>query len=203
MASVLTGVYRKLKWADFQALDAVPAGKPAWAAAETVVSHTATGGLPQATTLSGLPPVFHIPDNIAITVAMQPASWRLTSVSRWTGPQQVWLIKHEQGHYDIYALMVRDFFHRIQGMIGETFFDANDLKAQMLAHRAATIGRIAETQKAYDTDTQNSRDGSEQWTWWSAIERASQLHRSPLVKGRDGRFLRIELADALAKAGLA
>jgi hypothetical protein len=88
-------------------------------------------------------------------------------------------------------------------MIGQPFTDSGALHAQMVNHRAATLGRISTLQQNYDSDTANSRNGSEQWNWWSAIQRASQLHRTPLVLGADGRYLRIELADALQAAGLA
>jgi hypothetical protein len=203
MPSMISGVYRKLQWRDFKVVETPPAGVPAGAVAQTITSHTALGGLPRKSSSPGIADVFMVPDTLVITITFNSASWRLASVSHWSGKDQVWLIKHEQGHYDINALLVRDFFHRIQAMVGQPFFDANDLKDQILAHRAATIGRIAATQDAYDKDTENSRDRSEQWAWWSAIERASQLHRSPLVTGTDGRYLRIELADALAKAGLA
>ena len=203
MASVLTGVDRKLLWSDFQAVANAPAGAPEGAAAQTIPNHTATGGVPHNVAATGLAPIFMIPDNLVINVFLQNDSWRLDSVSNWTGAEQVWLIKHEQGHYDIHALLVRDFFVRIQAMIGQPFSDAAALQSQLIDHRAATIGRIAGLQDDYDNDTANSRNGSEQWTWWNAIERASQLHRVPLVTGADGRFLRLELIDALTAAGLA
>jgi hypothetical protein len=202
MPSMISGVYRKLQWKDFKVVEAPPAGVPAGAVAQTITSHTALGGLPLKTSPPGSPAIFQVPDTLAITITFDSASWRLASVSQWSGKDQVWLIKHEQGHYDINALFVRDFFHRVQAMVGQPFFDANMLKDQLLAHRAATIGRISATQDAYDRDTENSRNGSEQWAWWSAIERAGQLHRTPIIVGPDGRYLRVELADALVKAGL-
>jgi hypothetical protein len=203
MPSMLTGVDRKLRWQDFKSVVTPPAGVPDGAVAETLPNHSAAGGAPQKTTIAGGQPIFQIPDTLVINVFLRNDSWRLSSVSAWPGAEQVWLIKHEQGHYDIYALMVRDFFQRVRGMIGQPFSDARALHAQLARHRAATIDRIAALQANYDADTANSRNGSEQWNWWSAIERASQLHRTPFVVGPDGRYLRIELADALKTAGLA
>jgi hypothetical protein len=98
--------------------------------------------------------------------------------------------------------VVRDFFVRVRALIGQPFLDLADLREQLADHRAATIGRIAKLQEVYDADTENSRNGAEQWSWWSAVERASQLHRTPLVAGPDGRYLRIELADAPQAANL-
>jgi hypothetical protein len=203
MPSVLTGVDRQLQWSDFKVVATPPAGKPAEAAAETIPNHTAMGGAPHNIWPHGAAPIFQIPDNLVMKVFLKDASWRLASVSQWSGADQVWLIKHEQGHYDLYALMARDFFQRIRAMIGQPFTDSGALHTQMVNHRAATLGRISTLQQNYDSDTANSRNGSEPWNWWSAIQRASQLHRTPLVLGADGRYLRIELADALQAAGLA
>ena len=86
-------------------------------------------------------------------------------------------MRHEQGHYDICALMVRD--------LKETYFDE--------------IGSI---QNIYDADSKHSRDGEEQWVWWSVIRRAMELHRVPLTLGPDGRYLKLRLLDALEGAGL-
>ena len=202
MASRLTGVYRKLKWSDFRVFETVPAGIPANVVAETLVSHTELGGDTRRIAGAGGSAIFEVADNLVINVFLQTNTWRLASLSRRTGAQQAWLIKHEQGHYDIYALLARDFYYRAQAMIGVPFSSNNALINQVNAHRAATLGREDAIQKAYDADTESSQNRSEQWAWWSAIERASQLHRSPLVTGPDGRYLRIELADALAKAGL-
>ena len=203
MPSTLTGVERKLRWPDFKVVATPPPGVPAQAAAQTIPTHTAMGGLPHNVAPAGFKPIYQIPDTLVMNVFLDAASWRLSSVSQWTGADQVWLIKHEQGHYDIYALMVRDFYVRIRALIGQPFLDLAELHEQMADHRAATIGRIAKLQEAYDADTENSRNGGEQWTCWCAIQRASQLHRTPLVAGADGRYLRIDLADALLAAGLA
>jgi Bacterial protein of unknown function (DUF922) len=203
MPSMLTGVERKLRWPDFKAVDTAPAGVPEEAVAQTIPLHSASGGIPHNVAPAGFKPIYMIPDALTMNVYLDAASWRLTSVSRWTGADQVWLIKHEQGHYDIYALMVRDFFVRVRALIGQPFSDLADLHEQLADHRAATIGRISKLQHDYDVDTANSRNGSEQWNWWCAIQRASQLHRTPLATGPDGRYLRIELAAALEAAGLA
>jgi len=202
MPSVLTGVDRKLRWSDFNVVAAPPAGAPAAATAMTNPGHTAAGGLPRNIAAAGMTPIFMIPDTLVVNVFLQSDSWRLASVSAWSGADQVWLIKHEQGHYDLYALMVRDFFERIRSLIGQPFTDAAELHALMLDHREATLGKAKTLQKAYEDDTENSRNGDEQWAWWCAIQRAREAHRTPLTRGADGRYLRVELLDALVAAGL-
>lgn len=203
MPSKLTGVERRLRWGDFKSVATPPPGVPAAAVAQTIPFHTATGGLPRNVSPAGFTPYYEVPDTLIINVTLKSDSWRLDSVSSWSGADQVWLINHEQGHYDIYALLVRDFFVRVQGVIGKPFTDEAELRELLLDHRAATIGRIAGLQQDYDHDTSNSRNGTEQWNWSCAIQRAKQLHRIPLVEGPDGRYLRVELMDELKSAGLA
>jgi len=198
MASALFGVGYKVRWADYRSLPTPPVGVP-----ERMVMETRT-----ATSVVGLDVVpdasqFVVPDTLTIKVSTTPDSWRLNSLSAIPGPKQVWLIKHEQGHYDIDSLLARDFYERVRSLMGRTFADAGEAWRQLRDHRAATIGRADAINHDYDDDTQNSEIGAEQWNWWCAIERARQLHRSPAEHNRDGRLLKIELIDALAAVGLA
>ena len=112
------------------------------------------------------------------------------------------LIKHEQGHYDITALLARDFYWRLRGLVGMPFSSIAEMTNAVNAHASATVGGSAQINLDYDNDTQHSRNGSEQWNWWSAIQRAQQLHRTPLEKNADGSLSRIELMAALRAAGL-
>ena len=84
---------------------------------------------------------FAIPDTLAVKVSITRDSWRLTSLSAAPGRKQVWLIKHEQGHYDIDALLARDFYQRVRSLTDLTFANASDAWGQLRDHRAATIGR--------------------------------------------------------------
>jgi hypothetical protein len=145
---------------------------------------------------------FAIPDTLVVKVSITPDSWRLTSLSAATGPKQVWLIKHEQGHYHIDALLARDFYERVRSLMGLTFANASEAWTRLADHRAATIGRADALNQDYDDDTENSQNGNEQWNWWCAIERARQLHRSPLERDRNGHLLKMELVDALTSFGL-
>jgi hypothetical protein len=127
-------------------------------------------------------------------------TWRLESLSKASGRDQVWLIKHEQGHYDIDALLARDFFERVRSMIGQPFSSARSALDQVTVHHNATRGRADALNKLYDDDIyaiENSIDRVEQWNWWCAIERARQLHRSPPERDAEGRLLNVELVNAL------
>ncbi len=202
MASALFGVDYRVRWPDYQSVATPPAGVPANMMMETRTD-TSVLGLDVVPRGSASAPAFAIPDTLAVKVSITRDSWRLTSLSAAPGRKQVWLIKHEQGHYDIDALLARDFYQRVRSLMDLTFANASDAWGQLRDHRAATIGRADALNHDYDTDTQNSQNGDEQWTWWCAIERARQLHRSPLERGRDGHLLKMELVDALSGFGLA
>jgi hypothetical protein len=152
--------------------------------------------------MSSVASFFTIRDNLTLRVSVSPTSWRLASASTRTGKEQVWLIKHEQGHYDIHALLTRDFYWRARSLMGVPFTSTADIAESIQDHFDATLGHLAELNQDYDNDTKNSRDGEEQWNWWCAMQRARQLHRTPLEKNADGQLLRIELRAALRAAGL-
>ena len=202
MASALFGVDYKLRWADFQSVATPPAGVPSGATAETRTGTTVLG-VNIDLLWQGTPQIYRIRDTLVVRVFVRPDSWRLTSLSTASGRDQVRLIKHEQGHYDIDALLARDFYQRIRSMMGQPFTDPADAREQMEDHHEATIGRADALNHDYDADTRNGEDGVEQWSWWCAIKRARQLHRSPQARDARGRLLKVELVDALRSSGLA
>jgi hypothetical protein len=202
MPSMLDGVERRMKWSDFRVVTTAPADAPAGAAAHTTANFTLTGNnVINAAPLSA-PPMFTIGDTLVMRVFPTSDCWRLSSVSQWPGEKQLWLIAHEQGHYDITALLARDFFNRLRTLIGVQFSDRGALQRVVNDHARATTDRLRELEKLYEDDTKNSEDRSEQWAWHCAIERAGQLHRTPLELGPDARYLKLELAKSLKDAGL-
>lgn len=199
--AALFGVDYKLRWADFQSVATPPAGVPAMESLETRTQIT-VGGFFIDTVWQGATSFYMIRDTLVVRVFIRSDSWRLASLSTASGRDQVRLIKHEQGHYDITALLARDFYQRVRSLIGQPFTDPANASEQVQDHRDATIGRDDALNKLYDDDTKNSRDGVEQWSWWCAIERARQLHRSPPARDAEGRPLKVELVDALRSFGL-
>ena len=199
MASSLLGADYTVQWSDFAVRTTPPAGDEGFDA--RIFTHAArTGGT--VISMSSVASFFTIRDDLTLRVSVAPTSWRLSSASSRTGKEQVWLIKHEQGHYDIHALLARDFYWRVRGMMGVPFTSTADIAGTVQDHAEATIGNLDQLNQDYDNDTKNSRDGEEQWSWWCAMQRARQLHRTPLEKNADGQLLRIELMAALRAAGL-
>jgi hypothetical protein len=200
--SMLFGVERRLRWSDFEVVAKAPPDAPDGAAAQTIAKFTLTGNNVVNVAPPGARPMFTIADTLVMRVFPTSDCWRLASVSQWPGDKQAWLIAHEQGHYDIAALLARDFFYRLRALIGVTFSDRDELRRKADDHARKTTDRIRELNELYEADTENSQNGSEQWAWRCAIERARQLHRTPLERGLDGHYLKLEIADALQSAGL-
>jgi hypothetical protein len=180
----------------FQGCDHCAAGSdlPADAVARTTANFTLTGNAVINVAPPRASPMLTIGDTLVMTVFPSRECWRLASVSQWPGNKQVWLIAHEQGHYDITALLARDFYYRLLTLVGVTFSDGGELQRKVNDHARKTTDRIKEIEELYEGDTSNSQNGSEQWAWHCAIERAHQLHRMPLELGPDGHYLKLELA---------
>lgn len=205
MASALSGVDYKLRWTDFQSVAAAPSITPPPAYPPAAMTHAeiAVNGAQIDLVWQGAPgPFYMIRNSLVVRVSIQPDSWRLASVSTWPGPEQVWLIKHEQGHYDITALLARDYYQRVRSIIGQPFTKLADAQEQLADHFDATIRKRRAMNDDYDATTWGGSKREVQWSWWCAIERARQLHRSPPARDADGRLLKVELVDALRSVGL-
>lgn len=213
MTSALIGSDYKLHWTDFTSVATPPATATPSAYASAAMTHaeSTVAGLNVAPVWSGAPGPFHMVSNsLVVRIAMKSDSWRLASVTTWSGPDQVWLLKHEQGHYDITALLARDYYQRIRAMMGRPFTNPADAWEQIASNAAATIARTAAMNHDYDATTWGGSKREVQWSWWCAIERARQLHRSPLarddfgnlLKDDQGHLLKVELVDALRSLGL-
>jgi hypothetical protein len=197
MPSTLMGLERRLKWSDFASVTDRPAGVPDGALAETKTVRTVTGFSVANLAKAGQPDAYAISDSFVMHLSLGPNSWRLGSNSQRSTSEEAWLLAHEQGHYDIFALMSRDYFEGLRAMVGKTFPSQSALVGDMASLKVEILDRIEEVQHAYDGDTKNSQNGEEQWNWLGLIRRARELHRSPLQLGPDGRYLKLELLSVL------
>jgi Bacterial protein of unknown function (DUF922) len=205
MSSALFGADYKLRWADFQSVAAPPPTPqpPAYPPAAFTHPEIKVQGRQLDVVWQGAPgPFYMIRNSLVVRVSLNADSWRLDSVSTWPGPDQVWLLKHEQGHYDIYALLARDYYQRVRSMMGQPFTKPADAGEQLSDHVDATLSRVEAMNRDYDATTWGGSKREVQWSWWCAIERARQLHRSPPARDADGRLLKVELVDALRSFGL-
>src|SRR5213593_1885725 len=121
----------------------------------------------------------HQSDFRLATVSIQV---RLDRSRMWSRPsaQTAQLLKHEQGHYDITALVMSDLDTDLTTLLqaGRTFPTQRDL-AKAIANQkdpaVALVNRLQSTAIAdgvYDQQTRHSRDAAAQGKWDAALARA-------------------------------
>src|ERR1041385_7492150 len=114
MPSKLVGLFKTLTWNDFQGPpDPKKPSLDAFTSAGFVLPVINPVLIPGTTNL-------HFDDNVVITVSMNSGkSWKRQSNINAKGTTYATdLLKHEQGHYDINALIARDLFIEIMQLKG-------------------------------------------------------------------------------------
>lgn len=139
MPSSINGVSKSLTWQDFTT-------KPGPAPADDVivdVAHTEAGWtMPGGFNIvpdTSKPPKYRLQDAITINVDINSDnSWVAGWIfSKWTQAQQSAILNHEQGHYNIVALLARDYFMELTTMLANTYKSAaaGTLDAQAITKR--------------------------------------------------------------------
>jgi hypothetical protein len=200
MPSKLIGVGRRLNWNDFKEADA-PADAP-HAAAGVYLHHKVSGAAPNKLFPNAERPMYYLADTITIQIVLTDATFRAPGVAKMKADEKAALLAHEQGHYDIYALILRDYFYELQTLTGRYYDSQADLVSRLSALKATYLDRTDEMQKLYDTDTEHSLDGAEQKAWLRAIRRATKLKRQPIARGKSGAPLERRLFDVLTEMKL-
>jgi Bacterial protein of unknown function (DUF922) len=198
MASSLTGRDKKLTWTDFGT--PVPKPKPppggTATAAHTEVKYPTTYGWAS----SGKS--FSLSDNVTVAIHLDKSK---TWVANWVFKEpktfQDDLLKHEQGHYAIAALLARDMFIELMHLKGRTFSSKADLDAAVAsivnAHRSQPV------HDKYDavSETNHGINDPQQKVWDALFQKAWTTPRSPAVTAPDGAVYKVRLLDVLKAAG--
>jgi hypothetical protein len=129
MASKLVGLKKTLAWSDFpKKPEKPPAPGTLVPGAQTIAKVATSHGIaPTVPSGSG----FTLADSLTFTVSLDTSSswvksWIFTKKS---AAEQAALLKHEQGHYDIAALITRDFFIEVMDMKRWEYSTAADVDA--------------------------------------------------------------------------
>ena len=198
MASQLLNLFRTLSWSDFptrQASAPGPNDPPADAAA------TMVNVLPSGLSLAGSPPNLRLADTITVTIAFDPVnsyknSWVMTMPQAF----QDNMLVHEQGHYNLTALLARDFFLQLMAMKANAYATAAAMQADLNAAQAATVARAQEISDDYDAGTSHGSDANGQATWNGYITTAFNQAASPPQTAADGTPIKVKLIDVLTQA---
>jgi hypothetical protein len=191
MPSRLTGLFKTLTWGDFQ-------GNPDPGMPNLQAFTSANFNLPTIipTVVPGTKS-FHFDDNIVVAILMNSQlSWKRTPPND--------LLKHEQGHYDIVALIARDLFIDIMHLKPNTY-PSNpaalaDLKPILDKYR----GKTKKISDIYDSpqQTNHGNNPSAQMSWNSILQRAFTEPRNPAGAAPDGTPYKIPFLDVLSQNGV-
>jgi hypothetical protein len=159
----------QLTWNDFLPVDSLPDSSGDEA-------QTATKMAP----LAGIQPVssqgkFSLP-NLTLTVGLDRAQTLVVK----TAEKTAYLLKHEQGHFDITVLSVRALAKDLEQLKAGSPSALGPLVNSALSMHQQRANMLEEK---YDKDTNNSRDQDAQKTWNQAIDTAMKGSGVSILQG--------------------
>lgn len=198
MGSKLTGRDKTLTWSDF----GTPVSKPKPAAGTTGTAAHTEVVYPIVYGWASSGNSFTLPDNVTVSVRLDTAkTWVADWVFKEAKSFQDSLLNHEQGHYDIAALLARDMFIEIMQLKGQTFGS----KAALDAAVKAVVDRHR-SQKVHDkydekNESNHGLNAPLQKTWDGYFQKAKTTPRSTGGVAPDGAFYKVPLLEVLKAAG--
>jgi len=129
-------------------------------------------------------------------------SWVANWVFNRPQSYQDGLLAHEQGHYNLVALLGRDFFLSLMRLKAATYPNAGAAQADLTAASAATAGKAQALQDRYDTDTQNGTNATQQARWLGFITTAFTMPVSPPQTAADGAPIKVPILEVLRRNGI-
>jgi hypothetical protein len=147
--------------------------------------------------------VFQLSDNITVTITfIAGQSWRANWVKNMSMEDQNRLLKHEQGHYNLGALIGRDFFLELMQLKLLTFSGLAEFQREQMRLKSALIDKIRPIQVKYDSDTIHGTVQAQQNKWDNLINTAFTVPRNPPATAADGVPLKRPLLDVLREANV-
>jgi hypothetical protein len=206
MPSKLVGDARQLKWGDFKKkAGAAPGPGQSATGAETRAPVSYSGPTPKRVEKSD-PPQFEMTDNFVATASLSVQSWVMSWVSTQPPPFPDDLLNHEQGHYDVSGLSVRDLFVDVIALKGTTYASAKELNDAVKALADATIGKAQAINDLYDAEVHPEQNkglsrGPKQKEWDALFAAARTQARPGGALGPDGSPLKARLVDVVVASG--
>ncbi len=201
MASELNGLFNSLTWNDYPERNGpAPGAGQIVVAAFTDAKHTVS---PRSALIPGTRKVRLVEATVRIfleKVTSFKMSWMPTTLPQ---KDQDDLLDHEQGHYDIHALLTRDLFLDIMKLKSKEYPGSAAVTADILALQRATTDKSKDVQKKYDTETDSGRKPTEQAKWKRFISTAFNTPASPAEFAADARAtpIKVRLLSVLAQNG--
>lgn len=198
MPSKLTGLFKTLTWQDFKGPQ--PTSNP-----NNMFAATSSGFSVSGASTQMIDSVWRLADTLNVTITMDSMkSWALPSVKTMPKADQDALLKHEQGHYNVVALLARDMFIELMQLKGASMASSADVAKEVQAIHTR-YGNLAQPlQDLYDskTETDHGRDKAKQTKWEGYITTAFTQARVPAQTAPDGTAYKVEILPLLRKNGL-
>ena len=202
MGSKMTGLFRKLTWQDFKGPQ--PSSNPTNMWAEARPEFSVAGASTQSSG-KGSSTSWQLADTITVAITFDSSkSWVLSSVKGMDQATKDTLLIHEQGHYDLVALLARDMFIELM-QLKVARLSSSSVVAQEVQAIHSRYGNIAQPlQDLYDSKTQtdHGRDKAKQTSWNGYINTAFTQHRVPAMSAPDGTAYKVELLSVLRQNGI-
>ena len=169
-------------------------------AARTDTKHTLTFG---PGVIPGTKKV-RLEDTVVSRIFLEPSgtfqkSWITSTMAQADRDE---LLAHEQGHYDIHALLTRDFFLRVMKLKANEYSNPGALAADVTSAQRATVDKSGAVQARYDTATSTGTNKPEQAKWKRIIASAFDTPVSPVELMANGNPVKIELMTAFSNNGI-
>lgn len=210
LPSKLVGLKRKLTWDDYKG--PVPSNSPYLSGTFMRVDRKVGGSSFGTGSFEQSGSSFKLKDAVVITIVFDDEkSWK--NIDSLNSTEEQLLLEHEQGHYDITALVARDMFIAIMALKAQTFTTAQDgLNAlNTLSNRYGAMLKTIDN--LYDSTGETGHRAFEslaigpprkpppQAKWEGYLKRARTEERTPAMEAPDGTPYKVELADILRGAG--
>ncbi len=202
MSWVLHNLNRTLNWRDFphRKLPPPKVGEDADAAetkARVEYSYTLTP-------LRNARPVRQQLSDIRVNILFsRDESWVASWALGLPHDEQVALLSHEQGHYDLTALLGRDFFLAVWDLRSKTYASDSEFKSDLDNLTEAYLDKGRPVTDKYDDDTRHGLDKNKQSNWRGFINKARTSPQTPPQRGPDGSSRMLRILDVLDKGGIA
>jgi hypothetical protein len=156
MPSQLVGLFRTLAWSDYPERQEAPPGPGQTSVAAFTDAMHALSARPEF--VPGTKKI-RLADTVTCTISLDQTtsfkkSWVMTTMPQ---ADRDALLSHEQGHYDIHALLARDFFLQIMQLKLKTYTSALDLNSDINAAQQATVDKSQAVEKKYDDGQKRAR----------------------------------------------
>ena len=149
------------------------------------------------------PPLLQIADFIIVDITFDArTSWQASWVQTMPQADKARLLRHEQGHYTIAALIARDFFLALMQLKGRSYANQAALRTDINALNASHLAKIQPAQDRYDADTVHGSVQTQQDRWNNFFSTAFTRQRTPPATAADGVPLKLPLLEVLSAAGI-